>query len=249
MKILDEIRLMTGIHRVPPDSTVITYVPHTHGSYSKTPEGLFVWWIGTETSPWKFKIAEFVIQTLQLEQAGWWIREQYDDLDWNCMAIEDPEGVELGPYAFAMSLPDFLSYYKPLVESDQLQEASGTKLDVGLDWSKFGIDGKIPPPTLNRSLVPLPALRNKTPPPAAPKSVPKTPTVSFDAVVDPAFPITYKVDGQEFKTLKDVDQYIRFAKLSKVVFEGFKVEDPVKLGFVKKMIQNKDAIINLLKGL
>lgn len=64
---------------------------------------------------------------------------------------------------------------------------------------------------------------------------------------DPDYPITFKVLGNEFKTMEDVEKFIRFDKLRNILTKGLP-EETAKV-VIQGMVNNKQKVLELLKGL
>jgi hypothetical protein len=124
MKILEEIQNTANIWEVPKEAMVMTYA---HG------EGLCIWWIRS-TFGQGFKQQDFVSSALEFSGKGWWIRYEYDDMEWGCSFVRDQDQVDLGLSNFLMKMDDFLAHYTVLWKSEY-SESPDTVNVVGVDYS------------------------------------------------------------------------------------------------------------------
>lgn len=234
MKIIDEIETICNAWSVKKEFVVITYSPK---------EGLFAWWIRSNTSV-GFKFPEFVIEALELDKHNcWWSRQAFRDMEWSNAYVFDEDQVDMGSKPFVMKMQDFVKHYEVLHQSEY-NASPDTVNVVGVDYDKIKNKRPNQNPSLpiRRTLFVGPTTQNLLPPPVA--------AVSIDQIQDPEYPVTYKVNGMEFATLRDVDKYVNFDKLRKLLFKEFPGVDEIsQRHFLSNMIKNSTEVTRLLKGL
>lgn len=205
MSAFDEIDSGMKRMRVPKQCVALTYSPQ---------DGLFAWWCETGHSSWEYENAEFVLMKMVLDQGRWWFGKGGDDtehLNYDCNAIDCDE-VDLGPYAWSKTYDEFKAFYDGL-QKPAVAEVNKILMNIA---------------NQNRIVSAVGVARQMM------QQYAPNPVKQVEQV-DPDYVVTYKVNGNEFKTMGDVHKYIAYDKLDKIAVSG-----------TASLVNNKDEVIRLL---
>lgn len=240
MKAIEYIKEIARCWDVNPSYMAVTYSPK---------EGLFAWWIESEIGC-GYKSTDFVKEAMMMDKNDfWWWRREYGDelnLDTGSAHIHDEDEVDMGAIPFIMSYKDFYVHYKTL-HAATYQESDSSVNMVGVDYEKIKQSTLASPlmsdivrRALGSSIIGKGVLIK----PVAPVQD------ILSILTDSEYPTTFEVGGIKFKTVDDVDKYIRYRKLTRIVFMGEPHMDEVSARhIISNLIKNQSEVQNLMKGL
>ena len=211
MKILEEFQRVSEVWSVPMEAMVVTYAEK---------EGVSIWWIRSSINN-GFKYPEFVKEALEFTTgsgSGWWLRREFDKMDYSCSYIHDADHVDLGNGIFKMTMKEFLAWYAILWNSEYA-ESKETVNVVGVDY---------------KAIFTNECLRHA-----------RTEWRQFKQHEN--VPFNGFLSGKQ--TLEDTDKYVGYNQMRRMMFDGFNIYDETQLAIIRRLINNKEDVIRLLRNL